>query len=187
MMTAYQSLPFTQKQDYWRIFGAEAYANGLFPAFHLRDTVGGVTASQAGVLGFLKEYAAFFRTNRQVFTGNVPIDMVVSGVSGEVGSGLVDGRVGNTLVGSVLVQMGSGKRTVHIVNHDYENGVMRAAEGVVAEVDGEAVEGCPGAVDVLSPDFGPGEVRVGKVECEGGKVRVKIGSVVYYSVLVFRA
>src|SRR5690349_21302029 len=50
MMTNYLNLPLSEKLDYWQIFGAEAYANGIFPAFHLKDTVGSPTAEQLGVL-----------------------------------------------------------------------------------------------------------------------------------------
>ncbi|KAK0618916.1 hypothetical protein B0T14DRAFT_565823 [Immersiella caudata] len=183
MMTNYQSLPANEKNDYWRIFGAEAYANGLFPAFHLKDTVGGMTAKEAGILEFLVGYAGFFRRNGGFFTRNVPVDMVLGEVKEEVGFG---GEGKERLVGSVLVQMGSGRQTVHIVNHDYEMGVMRAAEGVVVEVGIGVVGGCPKAVEVVSPDFAVGEVRAGKATCEGGKVKVEIGRVIYYSVLVFR-
>ena len=214
-MAAYQSLPPTsahpegqEKQDYWRIFGAEAYANGLFPAFHLRDTVGGETAAESGgVLGFMRGYASFFRDNRDVFVRNVPFDFVFdyrslergdgsrnvnrSGMKAgeEVSFGPGSGQKG--LVGSVLVQMGSNeagkRRTVHVVNHNYERGVMTPVEGVVVEVDEAVVGGCPlGSVEVISPDWLLGEVRMGTVRCEGGKVRVGIGRVVYYSVLVFR-
>ncbi|MBO0868925.1 MAG: hypothetical protein J2P15_10195, partial [Micromonosporaceae bacterium] len=48
MMTNYLALPLQERKDYWQIFGAEAYANGLFPAFHLKDTVGDPTAEQSG-------------------------------------------------------------------------------------------------------------------------------------------
>ncbi|KAK5660212.1 hypothetical protein OQA88_13686, partial [Cercophora sp. LCS_1] len=175
MMNNYQSLPVEEKKDYWRIFGAEAYANGLFPAFHLKDTVGGTTATQAGILEFLVGYTGFFKRNRGVFTRNVPVRMVFGGAGDEVVFKGGQGDDGMRLVGSVLVQMGSGKRTVHVVNHDYERGVIKVADGVVVEVDTGAVGGCPKAVDVLSPDFAVGEERAGKVTCEGGKAKVEIG------------
>jgi hypothetical protein len=180
MMAGYQGLPVEEKKDYWRIFGAEAYANGVFPAFHLRDTVGGLTASEAGVLDFMKEYAAFFRGNRRVFTKNVPWE----GGKGEVKLS-ANGEGSRRLVGSVLVQEGGGQRTVHVVNHNYNWGVMASVDGVVVEMDEEMVGGCPVRVEVLSPDFSLGETVVGELKCERGKVRVEIGRVMYYSVLVF--
>jgi hypothetical protein len=166
MMTNYLNLPPSEQQDYWRIFGAEAYANGLFPAFHLKDTVGDPTAEQQGLLGFFQTYSQFYRDHRSLYRNN------------DVGTEAV--RVGASNVSaSLLVQRGSGARTLHLVNHNY-NQRIAAQTGVRVEVD---LAACPRRVTMVSPDFA-GSTAVAS-SCNRGKLRVTVDRLDYYDVLVF--
>jgi len=74
--------------------------------------------------------------------------------------------------------------SVHVVNHNYERGVMRMVEGVEVEVSEEMVGGCPRKVEVLLPDYEPGEKWAGNFRCVVGKVTILVGNVMYSSVLV---
>ena len=71
MMTDYLNLPLSEKKDYWRIFGAEAYANGLFPAFHLKDTVGSPDRRAVRACWTSsRTYSRFFTDHRALFRDN---------------------------------------------------------------------------------------------------------------------
>jgi hypothetical protein len=110
MMNRYYALPVQEKKDYWRIFGAEAYANGLFFAFHLRTTMPGEpTAADSQILDFLVEYAAFYRANAGAYTGAAPIEAEV-----EVSAPKV----------AASASAGGGKTYLHLVNHDYAGGLV---------------------------------------------------------------
>src|SRR5205814_941024 len=65
----YDALPSAERPDFWRLFGAEAYANGLFFAFHLRTTTGEPTATEQGLMPFFKSYSAFYRAHAALFHG----------------------------------------------------------------------------------------------------------------------
>jgi hypothetical protein len=167
MMTAYQNLPLSEKLDYWRIFGAEAYANGLFPALHLKDTVGGATAEQSGVLPFFQTYRQFFHDHGNLFRANDYSPRAV-----RVGVGNVSA--------SLLTQRGTKAQTVHLVNHNYDQGITPQTN-VPVSVD---VRRCPARVTMVSPDF-PGSTSPA-FSCREGKLTVTVDRLDYYDVLVLR-
>jgi hypothetical protein len=162
MMTNYLNLPLEERKDYWRIFGAEAYANGLFPAFHLKDTVGSPTAEQLGMLDFLTAYSQFYKDNRRLFRNNTPAPQAV--------------RVDAANVAVSLLS--NGERTVHLVNHNYNRGIAPQTNVTVA-VD---LPSCPRRVTMVSPD------RTGSVTpastCRRGRLTVTVDRLDYYSVVV---
>jgi hypothetical protein len=165
MMTNYLNLPLAEKKDYWQIFGAEAYANGIFPAFHLKDTVGSPTAEQSGMLGFFQTYSQFYKDHRALYRHN------------DHGTAAV--RVGASNVSaSLLVQRGSGARTLHLVNHNYNQGIA-AQTGFSVEVD---LASCPRRVTMVSPDFAGSKVAASS--CRQGRLRVTVDRLDYYDVLV---
>jgi hypothetical protein len=163
MMTGYQQLPLAEKQDYWRIFGAEAYANGIFPAFHLKDTVGDPTAEESGILDFFRTYSQFFKVHRALFRAN-DIDTHPVRVNAP------------SVAASLLVQRGSGVRTLHLVNHDYAGGIV--PQGVTVAAD---LPACPRRVTMVSPDFTGS--RKPQSSCRDGKLTVTVDRLDYYDVL----
>ncbi len=109
----YFALSVQEKKDFWRIFAAEAYANGLFYAFHLRTSIPGEpTATESGVLDFLKEYAAFYRRNAAIYTEASPVDAAIT--------------VGDPHVAASL-SAGGGATYLHLVNHEYLGGLVAKA------------------------------------------------------------
>jgi hypothetical protein len=167
MMTNYLNLPVSEKQDYWRIFGAEAYANALFPAFHLKDTVGSPTAQEQGMLAFFTSYTRFFKQHRSVFRANGYAPQPV-----RVGAGSV--------AASLLVQRGSGARTLHLVNHNYDRAILPQTGFDVAT----DLTHCPRRVAMVSPDF-PGE-KAPAWTCRHGKLTVTVDRLEAYNVLLLR-
>ena len=165
MMTAYLNLPLPEKQDYWRIFGAEAYANGVFPSFFLKDTVGDPTADQQGMLGFFQTYSQFYRDHAALFRRN---DDVATGV------GVTAGNVS----ASLLVQRGTGRRTLHLVNHNYNQGIQPQTGFTVTA----AVGSCPARVSLVSPDFTG--TKTPASSCAHGTLTVTVDRLDYYDVLV---
>jgi len=133
-MNDYYALSVQEKEDFWRIYAAEAYANGLFFAFHLRTTIPGEpTATQSLVLEFLKQYAAFFQANAAVYTGAEPTDAAVAtSVPNVAGS----------------VSAGGGKTYLHLVNHNYDRRLLPQL-GFTARVP---LAAAPSAVTLRTPD-----------------------------------
>jgi fibronectin type III domain protein len=165
MMTNYLNLPLSEKQDYWQIFGAEAYANGIFPAFHLRDTVGSPTAEQQGMLGFFQTYSQFYKDHRSLYRANEYATQPV--------------RVGQSNVSaSLLVQRGTGTRTLHLVNHNYDRGII-PQDGFRVEVD---LPACPRRVTMVSPDFAGSAVPASS--CRHGHLTLTVDQLDYYNVLI---
>lgn len=165
MMTNYLNFPLQEKKDYWQIFGAEAYANGLFPAFHLKDTVGSPTAEQYGMLSFFQTYTQFYRRNKDLYGGN------------DYGTHAVRVGVGNVSA-SLLVKRGNGARALHLVNHNYRAGIVPQT-GFSVEVD---LPSCPRRVTMVSPDFTGSKTPASS--CRHGKLRVAVDRLDYYDVLV---
>jgi hypothetical protein len=167
MMTNYLNLSLAEKKDYWQIFGAEAYANGLFPAFHLKDTVGSPTAEQYGMLGFFQTYSQFYRDHGPLYRDNAYGTQAV--------------RVGVADVSaSLLVQRDGAARTLHLVNHNYHQGIVPQT-GLRVEAD---LPSCPRRVTLVSPDFTGSKVPASS--CRRGQLRVTIDRLDYYDVLVLR-
>lgn len=165
MMTNYLRLPLAEKQDYWRIFGAEAYPNGIFPAFHLKDTVGDPTAEESGILDFFGAYTQFYKDHRALFRANHTDTRPVR----------VDAPA---VAASLLVQPGTGGRTLHLVNHNYAGGIVPQA-GVTVAAD---LPSCPRRVTMVSPDFTGS--RTPSSSCRHGKLTVTVDRLDYYDVLV---
>jgi hypothetical protein len=135
-MTRYQSLAPTEQGDYWRIYLAEAYASGIFYAFHLADTVGDPTATASGLMPLFHGLASFYRSHAGVYHG-------VSASSAVATSTLPAATV------SVMDQVQPHRRIVHVVNHSYAAGIVSQQNvGLTIPVDAK-----PSSVVWASPDI----------------------------------
>jgi hypothetical protein len=162
MMTDYLNLPLEDKKDYWRIFGAEAYANGLFPAFHLKDTVGSPSAKDQGILDFLVEYSGFYKEHAQLFVRNRPV--------------AAEFEIDVDIAASLLEQADSGRLTIHLVNHKYNRGISPVNDLTLSV----RVSRCPEKIAAVSPD---GDIEAEIVSCNSGKLEVLVGRLEYSVVL----
>jgi hypothetical protein len=93
------------------MYAAEAYANGLFFAFHLRTTTGEPTATQAGVMPLFRSLAAFYRAHAGFYHH---VTSVTAPVSVSIGAASV----------AVSDQAQPARRLVHLVNHAYQAGFI---------------------------------------------------------------
>ncbi len=163
MMANYNKLSLAEKKDYWQIFGAETYASGLYPAFHLRDTVDSFTATAAGIMDFFRAYAKFYRDNSEFFHNNSYAGKTVN--------------VGKTGISYNLMQ--NEKRLVlHLVNHNYGSGII-PQNNMNVKID---TDHAPSKVFMVSPDFS-GEKGLA-FNYSGGKLSITVDSIKYYDVIV---
>ncbi len=165
MMTDYLALPLSEKQDYWRIFGAEAYASGIFPAFHLKDTVGSPTASDQGMLGFFVEYSQFYKQHRRLFRSSTQINGTVKVEADNIAASLMSPR-------------GASLQALHLINHNYKRGILpRKKFDVQVELAAS-----PKRVTMVSPDFA-GE-KIPAYLYESGNLTLTVDEIEYYNIIV---
>jgi hypothetical protein len=79
---------------------------------------------------------------------------------------------------SLLVQRGSGARTLHLVNHNYDRAIVPQA-GFEVEAD---LASCPARVTMVSPDW-EGD-REPAFSCRSGRLRVTVDRLDFYDVIV---
>ncbi len=166
-MTNYNNLPQEEKKDYWRIFGAEAYACGLYPAFHLKDTTDRLTAAAVGTLDFFKEYKLFYKENKAIYRHqNYQHSNVTVRVTGsKIEQNLMISRDGSTYA-------------LHLINHNYNQKILPQENFMVTV----GLTKAPRHVYMVSPDFkGKKDLAF---EVEGDKLAIKIDMIMYYDVLV---
>ena len=143
-MDSYYAFSASQKMDYWRIFGAEAYAAGISLAFHLRTAMpDDPTATQSGILDSLKRMVAFYKRNADLFHG--------------LQWDLEQATVPDSLVAiSCAWKASSGSWIVHVVNHHYGSGIL-AVKGLVVSLP---LDSAPESVTMVSPDADSSPRRV---------------------------
>ena len=170
-MSYYLHMPQSQQQDYWRIYAAEAYANGLFYAFFLLDTVGDPSATQLGLMPFFQSLTAFYRAHGGLYHAATASDASVTSA------------VTTSLVTPVMIavsdQAQPRRRIVHLVNHDY-SGSLIEHDGVTLTVP---LAGAPTSVTISSPD-GPADTMLTPTYANG-VATVTLPSLIAYDVVAF--
>lgn len=169
MMTDYYNLSLKEKEDYWKIYAAEAYANGLFIAFHLKTSMvpADPTAAQMGILGFLRDYPKFYKMNASYYHFNTILDRPVTVSEANINA-------------SLMWQSDSGRYTIHLVNHNYVSGT-----GMTKKSDFKvslSLDSMPKSVYMKSPDFSG--YRVLHTDYSGGKLIISVDSLNYYDMIV---
>lgn len=106
----YLALPASQRQDYWRIYAAEAYANGLFFAFHLMDTIGDPSATTQGMMPLFQGLTGYYRAHAGLYH-QTAISTVKATTS-----------LPNATV-TTWDQASPQRRLVHVINHAYSGGL----------------------------------------------------------------
>jgi hypothetical protein len=173
----YTSLPAGDLSDYWRLYAAEAYANGLFFAFQLKSSVGQPaepTATDLGLMDLFTSLAAFYRGHARLYHG------VVDALA-EVSSSLPSAML------SVRDQAAAddpgrlARRIVHVVNHEYVPGAgIVAQQNVALRVPSDRV---PTSVWLASPDA-PEDVAALPFTYDVDAVSVTLPSLDAYDVVV---
>ncbi len=156
----------TQEQmDYWRLYAAEAYANGLFFAFFLMDTVGDKSATQLGLMPFFTSLTAFYRAHASLYHGVSPSAVTVT-------TSLPSAMV------AVSDQASPHRLLVHLVNHVYSGGIVPQSN-VTVSIPAAAA---PTAVTLASPDA-MADVTL-PFTYAGGKIAVTVPALDAYDVVI---
>ena len=163
MMNRYYSLSAAEKMDFWRIYAAEAYANGLFFAFHLRTSKPDEpSASESGILDFLKTYTRFYVDHADLYLKTHPVEAKI--------------ELGLPLVSASLTE-GQGGKVLHLVNHNYASGLKPQANfGVSLPLSAP-----PKSVKLHSPD---GSSRSLVFQYADGKLSLQVDQLVSYDAIV---
>jgi hypothetical protein len=168
-MSYYLHLPASEQQDYWRLYAAEAYANGLYFAFFLLDTVGDPSATQLGLMPLFQSLTAFYRAHAGLYHG-------VTASAGSV-SAAVTTSLATPVMIAVSDQAQPRRRLVHLVNHDY-SGAPVEHDGVTVTIP---LPSAPTSVTLASPDA-TGDATLTPTYANGA-VTVTLPSLIAYDVL----
>ncbi|HEX3904508.1 MAG TPA: hypothetical protein VH853_16840 [Polyangia bacterium] len=168
-MSYYLHLPASEQQDYWRIYAAEAYANGLYFAFFLLDTVGDPSATELGLMPFFQSLTAFYRAHAGLYHG-------VTASAASVISAVTTSLTTPVMI-AVSDQAQPRRRLVHLVNHDY-SGALVEHDGVTVTIP---LPSAPASVTLASPDTA-GDTPL-TPSYANGAVTVTLPSLVAYDVV----
>jgi hypothetical protein len=165
MMNVYHNFTLDEKKDFWRIYGAECYASGLYFSFHLGNVMPGEpSAQEAGILDFLKEYSEFYREYSSIYHDNtnieMPIRLSVPNITG-------------------IARKSTAEETiyVHMINHNYSNR-LEIQKNITVSIP---LENKPSAITLVSPDFDDAVSPV--FSYENGTVTITVDSLDSYNVL----
>lgn len=166
MMTNYINLPAEERKDFWRIYMAEAYANGLFFAMHLKTSLQELpTAEDMDMVDFFVEYAQFYRDNAYLYhdTEKVQKNIAVSA---------------NQINTSLWRNTKSGEWYLHLNNHNYDRKI-EPQDSVVISL---AIDSIPKSVVSLSPDHE--DKLVLPFEYIDGTLNITLPQLNYYTALI---
>lgn len=105
-MDSYHAFSKRQKFDYWRIFGAEGFANGLFWAFHLRTSMpGDPTAASMQILDSLRHLMQFYQAHSSLYHKVAWPNTAIEAPPG--------------VAATVSWQASTRRIFLHLVNHNY--------------------------------------------------------------------
>jgi hypothetical protein len=166
MMTDYNNLPLSEKKDFWQIYGAEAYASGVYPAFHLKTTIyGDPTARSAGMLEFFRTYISFYKANKELYHKYAyASDKVVMNKA--------------NISQNLMFQKDYNRFILHMINHNYNKKIIPQQKLTVTI----SLARAPAKVYMMSPDFAgikkPGFTYSNK------ELTITIDEIKYYNVIV---
>ncbi len=167
-LNSYYKLPLSEKEDFWQIYAPEAYACGLFYAFHLRVCYDlEPSAAKSGVIGFMARYSQFYKDNRDLYlykeTADTDIKATVSAENVEYN----------------LTDQDSRKRfLLHLINHNYDKRILPKSDFTVTL----GIEAVPQSVELVSPDI-QGKQKV-EFSYSNNRLVLKVKALKYYDVLL---
>ncbi|MEP6651924.1 MAG: hypothetical protein ABJA82_01110 [Myxococcales bacterium] len=175
----------SDRQDFWRLYAAEAYANGLFFAFHLKSSVGQKeaepTASKLGLMPLFKSLATFYRGHASYYHGGSPAPEGATALVPALPGAMV------TLTDQLAPADSGGQRKLvrrlaHVVNHDYRPGTGIVHQTNVVVSISSPIR--PVEVSLASPDFSGGDLTVGEFSYADGQAVVTIPGLDAYVVVI---
>jgi hypothetical protein len=166
-MDRYYALPLSERQDYFRIFAAEAYAAGLFYALPLRTSMpNDPTAAQLGMMPFFAALQAFYRGHASLYHGAQALSDPAT--------------VSHAGVATHLTRLADGRTVLHMVNHNYDRAVQRLS-GVTASFP---TPQAPSSVTLVSPDRSAD--MSASFGYQDGRVTVDVGQLDAYLAVVVK-
>lgn len=167
MMSAYYDFSLEEKQDYFRIYGAEAYAAGLRFAWHLKTSMpDDPTAEDSGMLDWFTAEAEFYRRNAALYASAQPSDVIASTTA--------------TDVSLITTQLADGRLMVHVINHAYAAG-LTPRSGVQVSVNTAATDASATTVSPEATD----EVAV-ELTVDGTSTSFEVPTFASYLAVVLR-
>lgn len=159
----YWGMSEPDREDYMRMFAAEAYSNGIYPSLMLHDWTT-PTADGVGIMPLFQKLAAFYKSHEKLYHGAVDNGGAVS--------------VSSARVIANLATIPDGRTVLHLVNHNYSKGFEQQNSVVVTF----SVLQQPASVTLVSPDFTQ-DTPVA-FTYSGGQVRVVIPQLLCYVAVV---
>jgi hypothetical protein len=135
VISRYFALPQSERQDYVRMYLAEAYAAGVYFNMHLADTIGDPTAQQQGMMPLFDQLSAFYKAHVSLYhsaqdqTG--PVNTSASKIS------------------SNLTLLPDGTVVAHLINHNYSQAFQLQSNVTVTFPMAHS----PASVKLVSPDY----------------------------------
>jgi hypothetical protein len=178
----YDGFPAGDRQDYWRLYAAEAYANGLFPAFQLRSSVGATpepTATAFGLMPLYRTLTGFYQAHAALYHGVAASPAAATTSLGAGAMVAVNDRPSPTAGGPPV------ERDVHVVNHVFNVG-SSADTGIVTQADVTvtvASSQAPASVALASPDLA-GDAASVPFGYDGAQVTVTLPALDAYTVIM---
>jgi hypothetical protein len=163
-LNRYYALPLQGRKDYFRLFGAEAYALGIMFAFPLAVTSDGNTATVLGMMDFFKQLQTYYKRHGNLYLGTQELVDVPT--------------VSAPNVTTVLSKASDGSIVLHLINHNY-------AAGTIVQHDVTAsfpLAAPPTSVKLVSPDFAMD--KTASFTYTAGTVTVAVGDVDAYVAVV---
>jgi hypothetical protein len=159
----YWGMSEPDREDYMRMFAAEAYSNGIYPSLMLFDWTT-PTADAVGMMPFFKQLAAFYKSHEALYHGAVD------------SSGAVSVSAGHVTVN--LAAIPDGRTVLHLVNHNYSAGFEPQNSVVVTF----PVPQQPATVTLISPDSA--QDTPAAFTYSAGQVRVTVPQLLSYVAVV---
>lgn len=136
VMTNYLSIPTqSEREDYWRMYVAEASAATVYFNMHLLDTIGDPTATQLGLMPLFESLKAFYDGHADLYNGTQDLP------------GTITVSVPN--ITTNLTQLSDGRTVAHMINHNYSQG-FQEQDGVVVSFP---LAKAPSTLTLVSPDY----------------------------------
>ena len=159
----YWGMTEPDREDYMRMFAAEAYSNGIYPSLMLFDWTT-PTADTVGIMPFFKQLAAFYKSHETLYHAATDLSAAAS--------------VPVAHVTANLAALPDGRTVLHLVNHNYSRGFQPQNYLVVTF----PVPRQPTTVTLVSPDNS--QDTAAAFTYSGGQVQVTIPQLVSYVAVV---
>lgn len=134
-MNRYYALPLQQRQDYFRLFVAEASALGVWYSIPLATTTDAKTATALAMMDFFKHLRGFYKDHADLYHGALESTGVPT--------------VSAPSTATVLTTLPDGRTVLHVINHSYVGGVVGQKDVTATFPRATA----PTTVTLVSPDF----------------------------------